>query len=284
MILKLGHRWPEDKAKIEERLAASSTLVAAREPLGSKALAWRAEQRAKAQALAAKGLDAYDDGKSALYYAVSAADSGLVQVLLDKGADPNGREKDDAWAPIHAAASGGTLEITALLIERGAKIDPRSQGVPPPIQIAVGSDNNAVVSLLLEKGADANSVSAHGGGSLLHQAATQSDNREMIELLLKHGANPNARDSDARTPLHVAASTTETRKIPVPLGKIPGPPYGRKIEIVQALLKGGADPGARDVSGRTPAEYAQEGVQGREVRPDAKPRFEQIVAQLKAAK
>jgi ankyrin repeat protein len=81
----------------------------------------------------------------------------------------------------------------------------------------VGNDNNAVVTHLLARGADVHSVSENGGGTLLHSAATHSDNRELVELLLHHGADPNARDRALRTPLHFAASTSEMRRIPVPL-------------------------------------------------------------------
>ena len=225
-----------------------------------------------------------DDGRTALYFAVSAADAALVQTLLDKGADPNGRGREDSWAPIHAAANVGLPEIAELLISRGAKVDLSSIGVPPPIQIAVGHDNNEVVALLLKHGADVNSVSQYGGGSLLHTAATHSDNRELVELLLKHGAIPNARDSDGRTPLHIAASNTETRTVPVPLGKVPSPIYGRKIEIVQALIKGGADPTLRDISGKTAADYATVGSEDKESSPDAKARFKPIIAALQSGK
>jgi len=285
LITKLGFRWPDDKPKIGERLASSTKLVPAREAPSAKMLAWRAEQRAKAEALMARGIDAFDEGgHSALYYAVGAHDLALVQALLDKGADPNGRRSEDSWAAIHAAASGGSTEIAALLIDRGATISLSSKDVPAPVEIAVGNDNNAVVALLLARGADVSSVSQYEGGTLLHSAATHSDNRELIELLLKHGADPNARDRALRTPLHFAASTSETRRIPVPLGKSPSPPFGRKLEIVQALIQGGADPGLRDASSRTAADHAKEGAGGKGVAGDARPRFEQIIAALRTGK
>jgi len=283
-IAKLGYRWPDDKSKIDERLASSKNIVQIPEVPSAKTLEWRAEQRAKAEALMAKGADAFDDGRTALCYAVEAADIALVQALLDKGADPNGRERDDAWAPIHAAAASGSPEIAALLIDHGAKVDLRSEGVPEPIQLAVGRDNNAVVALLLDHGADANSVRLSGSGTLLHEAATHSDNRELVELLLKHGANPNARDGDARTPLHIAASNTEARTVPAPLGKIPSRTFARKLEIVQALLKGGADPSLRDVSGKTAADYAKLAREDREESPAARARFEPIIAALRSGK
>jgi ankyrin repeat protein len=125
------------------------------------------------------------------------------------------------------------------------------------------------------------SKSQYGGGTLLHSAATHSDNREMVELLLKHGAIPNARDEEGKTPLHIAASNSETRKVPVPLGKVPAPPFGRKLEIVLALITGGADPSLRDVSGRIAADYAKVGADGEGVPRDARPRFESIIAALK---
>jgi ankyrin repeat protein len=283
LIGKLGFHWPEDKPKISERLASSTTLITAQEAPNPKMLAWRAEQRAKAEALMAKDVNAFDEaGQSALYYAVGANDLALVRALLDKGADPNGRRSEDLWAPLHAAASGGSAEIARLLIDRGATVGLASKDVPTPIEIAVGSDNNAVVTHLLARGADVHSVSENGGGTLLHSAATHSDNRELVELLLHHGADPNARDRALRTSLHFAASTSELRRIPVPLGKSPSPPFGRKLEVVHALIKGGADPNLRDASGRTAADHAKEGADGKGVPREARARFEEIIAALRA--
>lgn len=66
-----------------------------------------------------------------------------------------------------------------------------------------------------------------------------------------------------------------------PLGKPPSPPYGRKLEIVQALIKGGADPSLRDTSGQTAADYAKDGADSKDVPVKARPRFEQIIAALR---
>lgn len=285
LIGKLGFRWPDDEPKISERLASSTTLVAAQEAQSPKMLAWRAEQRAKAEALMAMDVNAFDEGgQSALYYAVGAHDLALVRALLDKGADPNGRRSEDSWAPLHAAASGGSAEIARLLIDRGATVGLISKDVPTPIEIAVGNDNNVVVTHLLARGADVHSVSENGGSTLLHSAATHSDNRELVELLLHHGADPNARDGALRTPLHFAASTSEMRRIPVPLGKSPSPPFGRKLEVVQALIKGGADPNLRDASGRTATDHAKEGADGKGVPREARAHFKEIIAALRAGK
>jgi hypothetical protein len=283
-IAELGFSWPEDKAKIDEFLASSTKLVPAREMLNPKRLAWNAEKRAKAEALMAKGVDAFDEGLSALFYAVQAQDLALVKALLDKGADPNGRGTDDSDAPIHSAAYG-SLEIAALLIDRGARVDLLSKKRGTPIEIAVSNDNNAVAALLFARGANLNIKPRFGGGTLLHAVAIHSDNREMIELLLKHEANPNARDDQGRTPLHVAASTQEQHVIPVPLGKPPSSTYERKIEIVQALIKGGADPSLRDTSGRTAADYAREVTDAKDGVPlEHRRRFEQIIAALRTGK
>jgi hypothetical protein len=51
---------------------------------------------------------------------------------------------------------------------------------------------------------------------------------------------------------------------------------------VHALIKGGADPNLRDASGRTAADHAKEGADGKGVPREARARFEEIIAALRA--
>ncbi len=279
-LKEMGFVWPDDRARISERLAAATDLVKPRPSLNPKMVAWRGEQRRKALEVARNGADTMDsDGHSALYYAASAGDIALVEGLLAKGADPNRRGKDSVWSPLHATASNGEAGIAKLLIARGARIDTSGTNLPTPIEIAVGNDQNEIVELLLTAGADVNARDSFGG-SLLHRAAVSSDNRELVELLAKAGANVNAPGEGGKTPLHVAASSTEQRRIPPPLGKSSAPPFARKIEIVQALLKAGADPLAKDAAGKTPADYATSAAEQESKTAD---RFKEIVNTLRAS-
>jgi len=284
LLAKLEYQWPADRGKIEERLAAATDLVKRPAAPSAAMLKWRAEERQKAEALALKGPNAMDDtGKTALYYAVSAADLSLVSALIEKGGDPNGRKDDDySWAPLHAASAGGHLEIARLLVDRGARIDLKARNVPSPLSLAVGNSQLELAEWLIAKGADAKQQDAESGRTLLHGIASESDSREVVELLLRSGVDPNLKDREGKTPLHIAASTTETRRTPTPLGKLPAPPYGRKAEIVEALLKGGADPAIQDGAMMTPLEHALNAQSSKDVPQSARQRFVDIENLLRA--
>jgi len=63
----------------------------------------------------------------------------------------------------------------------------------------------------------------------------------VAEMLLKGGANINATDSEGRTALHCAVSSSV---------------YGQVTQVAEVLLKGGADINATDSGIRTPPHYA----------------------------
>lgn len=69
----------------------------------------------------------------------------------------------------------------------------------------------------------------------------------MVEFLISNGAKVNARANDGQTPLHKAANGGDRKD------NRPGP---RHLAAAQALLKHGADPHAKDNSGKSPSDLA----------------------------
>ncbi len=62
---------------------------------------------------------ASDPPSDRLHRAVSEGDAASVRVELDKGVDLN-RKNPDKLTPLHLAARQGHLEISRLLLEKGA--------------------------------------------------------------------------------------------------------------------------------------------------------------------
>src|SRR5215472_9044562 len=58
----------------------------------------------------------------ALHSAAEANRAGIIQVLLDLGADVNARGFNN-WTPLHTAAWNGAPEAAEVLIDRGADLE-----------------------------------------------------------------------------------------------------------------------------------------------------------------
>lgn len=64
--------------------------------------------------------------RTALHHAVSTRDEDAVRLLLERGANPNVRDEGDWAFPLHFAAESGLLGLVQLLVEHGA--DPIGTG------------------------------------------------------------------------------------------------------------------------------------------------------------
>jgi ankyrin repeat protein len=132
-----------------------------------------------------------------LSWAASGGSLAAVQLLLDRGADP------DAGA-LHAAASAGHPEVVERLLAAGADVDRRDRNTGrTPLHAAVdatpGGDAPAVVRLLLAAGADVNATTNDGASPLDicrvaaartrgTRAAGTPDPEALGELLVASGA------------------------------------------------------------------------------------------------
>ena len=133
-----------------------------------------------------------------------AAENGLkdmVQLLLDKGAEPN-KPDQDGDTPLHTAAYLGYKDMVLLLLNRGADPNMADRGGHSPLHVAAREGYKDVVLLLLNRGADPN-MEDRGGDSPLYGAATEG-HKDVVLLLLDKGADPNMADHGV-SPLHGAA-------------------------------------------------------------------------------
>ncbi|KAL6812416.1 hypothetical protein J3E69DRAFT_121560 [Trichoderma sp. SZMC 28015] len=153
----------------------------------------------------------------------------LVQRLIAMGIN----DGEDFSLYLMPAARFGHEAIVKLLLDKGADSNAIDKFSYAPLYMAVGSGQKAIIKLLLEKGANTEAIS--GGQTPLH-VAVSIPHEAAIKLLLDEGANIEAVDDCGRTPLHLAAKGSEA--------------------AVKLLLDKGADVDAADAFGWSPLHVA----------------------------
>ena len=161
----------------------------------------------------------------------------MVRLLLRRGAQPN-TPSIRGYTALGTAVKHDHLDIVKLLLHHGASLRQGANGtkmVAPPILVAAGEGNVAMIACLLEA---RSSIEAKGskGETPLH-CAVLSGHLSVVRYLISKGANVNSRENEGQTPLFRADS------------RIAG---GSDLDgIFRALVKAGADIEARDSFGET---------------------------------
>ena len=147
---------------------------------------------------------------SPLHKAASLGKNDIVQLLLDKGADPN-KGNINGSTPLHQAAERGRKDVVRLLLERGAMPNKLDNSEETPLnKILIRIKIDAVVvrecmevaRLLLDKEAMINNPN-RCGYTVLHLAVF-TNHKKLIQLLLDKGADPNISNQNGETALRLA--------------------------------------------------------------------------------
>jgi ankyrin repeat protein len=225
------------------------------------------------KALVAKGADVNakesTHGQTALMWAASQKHSSVVEALVELGADPRARSRVYTQHVKNADRTANREPVTT--VERGGST---------PLLFAVRAGDVQSVKLLLRAGADVNDALPDGMSALI--LAAQSGHGDVGALLLENGAAPNG-DAIGYTALHAAvlradlglvsslltrgANPNVTLVKPTPIRRdsqdfvLPTPLVGAtpyllaakylEVDIMRALIAGGADPKATMPNGAT---------------------------------
>ncbi|XP_038722134.1 integrin-linked protein kinase 1-like isoform X2 [Tripterygium wilfordii] len=87
-----------------------------------------------------------------LMYLANEGDLEGIRELLDSGIDVNFRDMDDRTA-LHVASCQGLTDIVALLLDRGALVDPKDRWGSTPLSDAIHYKKHDVIKLLEKHGA-----------------------------------------------------------------------------------------------------------------------------------
>jgi quinoprotein dehydrogenase-associated probable ABC transporter substrate-binding protein len=131
-------------------------------------------------------LDATEhDGLTPIAIAVQNAKPKAARALLDAGADVNAPVAKGGYSPLMLAAISGSTEVSAMLIERGAKVNATNAGGVTALMIAAAGNRSAMVGYLLKSGADVNARSEDGRTAL---SIAQANNSDAVVKILKDAA------------------------------------------------------------------------------------------------
>lgn len=108
-------------------------------------------------------------GTPMLCIAARNARKEMIEWLLSLGADIDAVSKDRGYSPVMDAVWKSNLEITKLLIDKGANLNFISRDGQPLLVLATGTGNEKICTLLARNGADA-TIKDHMGMSALDYA------------------------------------------------------------------------------------------------------------------
>jgi ankyrin repeat protein len=177
---------------------------------------------------------------SALRAAVAIPNRPLIQLLLEKGADPGAQDEFDT--PLTICAAQNSVPIAEELIRRGADVNtfhgsPDLNRGSTALVTAVDHGHSEMVDLLLENGAAVNRTNATQRSAL--QAACRAGHVEIAKRLIDARADVNYRNgSRGYTALHWTIYARDLDD-------------STKLRIVELLLDSKADPDLTDKRGNS---------------------------------
>jgi uncharacterized protein len=223
------------------------------------------------KSLLAQGADA--DRSDALLAAIVAGQRRSIELLLDRGADPN------AWArgrtllprgaegsPVFAAARQGDRQLIKELKRHGANLDAASteRGLEgdTPLLWAVRYRQLSAARLLIEAGANVEHRDQSGTTALIEAARLGGrEALDLVKMLLSRGADPDARDNKGVSARDVAHEFGAPEMLALINKKAPAGAYSYpddKVRISMMLIyKAACDQSTPGYAMRMSASYAK---------------------------
>lgn len=181
------------------------------------------------------------DATQDLLAAAASGDADGVRAAVAAGADIEARGQG-GMTPLVAATKANHVEAARVLIEAGADVNAKDDIQDSAYLYAGARGHDEILRLTLEHGADLNSTNRFGGTALI--PASERGLLPTVEILLKAGVDPDHINNLGWTALHEAI--------------VLGDGSDRYVQVVRALIDGGADISIPDGDGVLPRDLAAE--------------------------
>jgi len=171
-----------------------------------------------------------------LYAAVERHDLAVIKRFLNKHEDQRYFRTIISGELLHAAKKLGGVDVLALLLEKGARIEEKNAMGATALVLASHCGNIEAVKLLLAKGARVDEKTKEGVTALM--LASQEGHVGVVEILFKKGAQVNNKHASGMTPLLSAV-------------------FRGHVEVVRLLLEAGAHVNEKTMTGYTALRIAR---------------------------